>query len=186
MCLPIRQDGTTAIHFISQLMQKLYLNPMNKTFPQILRAGLLVGTLDIAAAMLYFFISTGNKDVLIVVKYIASGVFGKTAFSGGAEMIAAGFLFHYLIALSFTAFFFWIYPHIKTFAGYMLLSGIAYGLFVWAVMNLVIVPLSRIGHRPFKLVDAVINLLILIVCMGIPLSIMANNFYRRKGPPKEH
>jgi hypothetical protein len=63
--------------------------------------------------------------------------------------------------------------------GYSILSGIVYGLFVWAVMNLVIVPLSRIGHRPFNPVNAVINLLILIVCMGIPLSIMANNFYRR-------
>lgn len=153
---------------------------MNKTFPQILRSGLLVGTFDIAAAMLYFFITTGNKDVFMVLKYVASGVFGKTAISGGAEMIAAGFLFHYLIALAFTAFFFWVYPHIKPIAGYTLLSGIAYGLFVWAVMNLVIVPLSRIGHRPFNPVNAVINLLILILCMGIPLAIMANNFYHRK------
>ena len=153
---------------------------MNKTFPPILRAGLLVGTFDIAAAMLYFFINTGNKDVLMVLKYVASGVFGKTAIAGGGEMIAAGFLFHYLIALFFTAFFFWIYPHIKPFVSYTILSGIAYGLFVWAVMNLVIVPLSRIGHRPFNPVNAVINLLILIVCMGIPLSLMANNFYRRK------
>ncbi|HZH00159.1 MAG TPA: hypothetical protein VEY32_03705, partial [Flavisolibacter sp.] len=60
------------------------------------------------------------------------------------------------------------------------LTGILYGAFIWAVMNLVVVPLSGIGSRPFNWENALINLLILIVCMGIPLSFMALTFYKRK------
>jgi hypothetical protein len=47
-------------------------------------------------------------------------------------------------------------------------------------MNLAVVPLSKIGSRPFNLLNATINLLILILCIGIPLSFLANNFYKSK------
>ena len=153
---------------------------MNKTAAQILKAGLLVGTLDILAAFIYFFIQTGNGKVLIVLKYIASGVFGKSAMSGGVEMIIAGLIFHYIIAFAFTLVFFWLFPKIKMARQHTVLSGILYGAFVWAVMNLIVVPLSEIGSRPFDWENALINLLILIVCMGIPLSLMAHAFYKRK------
>ncbi|HZI01653.1 MAG TPA: hypothetical protein VEX63_10925 [Flavisolibacter sp.] len=153
---------------------------MNKTAAQILKAGLLVGTLDILAAFLYFFIQTGNDKVSIVLKYIASGVFGKSAMSGGVDMIIAGLVFHYIIAFAFTLVFFWLFPKIKIARQHTVLTGILYGAFIWAVMNLVVVPLSGIGSRPFNWENALINLLILIVCMGIPLSLMALAFYNRK------
>jgi hypothetical protein len=153
---------------------------MNKTAAQILKAGLLVGTLDILAAFLYFFIQTGNDKVSIVLKYIASGVFGKSAMSGGVDMIIAGLVFHYIIAFAFTLVFFWLFPKIKIARQHTVLTGILYGAFIWAVMNLVVVPLSGIGSRPFNWENALINLLILIVCMGIPLSFMALTFYKRK------
>jgi hypothetical protein len=153
---------------------------MNKTAAQILKAGLLVGTLDILAAFIYFFIQTGNDKVSIVLKYIASGVFGKSAMSSGVEMIIAGLIFHYIIAFAFTQVFFWLFSKIKMARQHTVLSGILYGAFVWAVMNLIVVPLSEIGSRPFDWENALIDLLILIVCMGIPLSLMAHAFYKRK------
>jgi uncharacterized membrane protein YagU involved in acid resistance len=139
-----------------------------------------VGTLDILAAFLYYFIRTGNNKVFNVLRYVASGFFGKEAISGGGEMIVAGVLFHYLIAFAFTLFFFWLFPHLKALSINKILIGIVYGIFVWAIMNLVVVPLSRIGSQPFNTINVLSNLLILIVCMGIPLSIMATNFYKRR------
>jgi hypothetical protein len=47
-----------------------------KFWPTVFLSGLLVGTLDITAALVQFYIKTG-KDPLIVPKYIASAVFGK-------------------------------------------------------------------------------------------------------------
>jgi hypothetical protein len=153
---------------------------MSKTFSHVIKAGFLVGTFDIVAALLYYYIKTGNREVFNVLKYVASGFFGKNALTGDALVIVAGLLFHYFIAFVFTALFFWLFPQIKVLSRNKFLTGIVYGCFVWAVMNLAVVPLSRIGSRPFNLLNAFINLLILVLCIGIPLSFMANNFYKNR------
>ena len=71
----------------------------------ILVAGLVAGTLDILAAFVQTYINT-RKGPDIVLKYIASGVFGrKEAFGGGDSMIIWGLLFHFIIAMAFAAFF---------------------------------------------------------------------------------
>ncbi len=113
-------------------------------------------------------------------KYVASGIFGKEAFSGSNMMIIAGLVLHYSIAFAFTIFFFLLFPKIKAFSKNWILTGILYGIFIWIVMNLIVVPLSNIGSRPFTLVNALINVIILIVCIGLPLSFMTNTFYKRK------
>lgn len=152
---------------------------MKRKFSEVLKAGLLVGTLDILSAFLYYIIQSGKKGVLIVLKYVASGLFGKAAFSGSNTMVLAGLLLHYSIALVFTLILFWLFPRIKVLSKNKIITGIVYGLFTWIIMNLFVVPLSNIGKRPFDSLNAIINMLILIVCIGIPLSIRANNFYTK-------
>jgi uncharacterized membrane protein len=154
---------------------------MRKNFSPVVRAALLVGTFDITAAFIYYYLKTGKTEVLNVLKFVASGFFGKAALAGDGLIMLAGLLFHYIFAFAFTVFFFWIFPQIKLLARNKIITGIIYGCFVWTVMNLVVVPLSRIGNRPFNLTNAAINLLILVLCIGVPLSFMANNYYRRKG-----
>lgn len=149
------------------------------TFYSKLKAGLLVGTLDISAAFLYYYTKTG-KNPLRVLTFIASGIFGKAAFSGGSEMLLAGLALHYLIALIFTFFFFWLLSRLAGLRKVNLLVGIVYGIFVWAVMNLVVVPLSSVAKQPFQWDTALINVLILIACIGIPLAVMANNYYKKR------
>ena len=140
----------------------------------ILKAGLLVGTLDIAAAFASAWISSGTAPY-VVLKFIASGVFGReAAFAGGWGMTAMGLLFHYLIAFSFTWFFFWIHPKVKTWIPNWVLLGLIYGIFVWVVMNRLVLPLSNTPKGPFNLQSALINASILIVCIGLPLSYMAS------------
>ncbi|MBA2760563.1 MAG: hypothetical protein H0U39_01120 [Segetibacter sp.] len=127
-----------------------------------------------------YFMKTGEKGVFNVLKFVASGVFGKAAFSGGNKMIIAGLVLHYIIAFAFTIFFLWLFPKIKAFSKNRILTGIVYGIFIWIVMNLVVVPLSNIGIGPFTIVNALINVIILTVCIGIPLSFMASTFYKKK------
>ena len=74
----------------------------------ILLSGLLVGTLDILAACTDFYIARG-KNPVAVLNYVASGIIGKTAFSGGSGVALLGLLCHFIIAFSFTGFFFWLY-----------------------------------------------------------------------------
>jgi uncharacterized membrane protein YagU involved in acid resistance len=157
--------------------------PPTKTkslFSEIIKAGFIVGTLDISAAFVYYYLTSGNKDVFTILRYISSAVFGKEAFTDGVGMSVAGLIFHYVIAFSFTIFYFWIFRRLKFFSKNILLAGITYGLFVWAIMNLVVVPLTRIGTRPFNLFNASINAFILIICIGIPLAFVANKFYKNR------
>jgi uncharacterized membrane protein YagU involved in acid resistance len=151
---------------------------MKTPLSKIIKAGLIVGTLDIVAAFIQFFIQTKNNP-LIILKYIASGILGKEAFSGGGLVILLGLILHYIIAFSFTILFFWLFTKIKILSRSKIITGILYGIFIWVVMNLIVVPLSNIPARPFDIVNAIINAVILIVCIGIPLSFMANKFYRK-------
>jgi hypothetical protein len=152
---------------------------MNQKFMQILKAGLIAGTMDILAACIFVYIRTGHTHLRGILKFIASGVFGKAALDGGGPMIFAGLLFHFLIAGIFAAFFFWIYPRIQIASRNRLVTAIIYGIFVWCVMNLAIVPLSHVASRPITLSNALINTGILIVCIGIPVSYIAHAYYRK-------
>ena len=150
---------------------------MKKNFWRtVLLSGLLVGTLDITAALVQFYIKTG-KDPLIVLKYIASAVFGKDAYAGGNKMAIYGLLFHFAIALTWTIFFFLIYPMLKLQSLNRILTGVLYGVFIWLIMNRVVVPISKASVSPFNLNQAMIAALILIAAIGLPLSFIAYRFY---------
>ena len=142
-------------------------------FNIILRAGLLAGTLDILAAILI--LAKGNA--VGTLKFIASGVFGKAAFAGGYNMVALGAVFHYLIATSFAAGYLFAYPHLAFLQKNKWLSGVLYGVFVWAVMNLLVVPMSGVPQSPFAWDSALKNMAILVVCIGLPIAWLADKFY---------
>src|SRR5215217_2855024 len=99
-------------------------------------------------------------------------------------MIIAGLILHYIIAIGFTTFCFLLFPKVKALSKNKILTGTLYGIFVWMIMNLVVVPLSSIGRPPFVFDSVLVNVLILIVCIGIPLSFMANKFYKSKSPDR--
>jgi len=154
---------------------------MNTLFStKLLKAGLIVGTLDILAAFINFFVKT-HKGPAPVLKFIAAGVFGKDALTGGSRMVVLGLLFHYLIAFTFTLFFFWIAEKVPAVLKFRILTGVMYGIFIWTVMQFLVLPLSRVPRLPFNPVNAFVAVIILIICIGIPLSFMAS---RHTSPDK--
>ena len=142
----------------------------------ILWSGLLVGTLDMAAALIHYVIVT-NNDPTSVLKYIASSVYGNEAYAGGSRMVVAGLLIHFCIALSFTLMFFMIYPFLKMRIPNPVITGILYGCFIWIVMNLLVLPLTQVNQGTLQLIPSVTGILILIVAIGIPLSLVARRYY---------
>ncbi len=153
---------------------------MRPLFYKIVKAGLIVGTLDILSAFIHVFIKTGNFIPLAILKFVASGVFGKDAAAGGSMMVLAGLFIHYSIAITFTIAFFLLYPRIKTLSKNKIITGIIYGILVWAIMNLIVLPFTNVSPRPFNMLNAILNIGILIICVGIPLSLMADSFYKNR------
>ena len=151
---------------------------MQKNFwKTIVLAALLVGSLDIIAALVNFYSKTG-KDPQIVLKYIASAVVGKEAFSGGPAISLLGLALHFLVAFIWTLFFFWSYPKLRFLSANRILTGILYGIFIWFVMSHAIVPMSKASVGAFKLKEAATAALILICAIGLPLSFIANKYYK--------
>jgi hypothetical protein len=136
----------------------------------IFLAGLLAGTLDILAAIVIL----GKMNAEKVLQYIASGVYGKVAFEGGHVMAWAGLVFHYLIALSFAADFFILYSIVPIIRKYTIGSGLLFGIFVWVVMNLVILPLTNVSRGNFTFSGVLLNMVILMLAVGLPISLVTN------------
>jgi hypothetical protein len=145
-----------------------------RTVSTILIAGLIAGTLDITAAFI-FYAQLGRNSVRLL-QGIASGVLGKAAFDGGLATALFGLLCHYFIATTWAA--------LYTLASYRLpflierpiVSGTLYALIVYAIMNHVVVPLSAIGPRPFVWSTAIEAAVILVFCIGIPISLTVRHF----------
>lgn len=100
-------------------------------YKSLLLAFIVAGTLDIASAILL------NRKVPVerILRYIASGVYGKAAFTAGKEMIWYGLLFHYLIAYAWAATWFILYPTFEKFLKNKLVTGMVFGLITWLIMN---------------------------------------------------
>ena len=136
----------------------------------ILAATLVAGTLDILAAILVYSIVLEQTSPSMILMSIASGVFGKAAFSGGSPMVLAGLLLHYLIAFLFSAFYYIIYPGLEFLKKQRLISGILYGIFVWLVMNLGVLRIVFSAKLPSDPNAALLGISILIIAFGIPVS----------------
>jgi len=142
----------------------------------IVLCGLLVGTLDILSAFVDYYISTGKTTVEKILYYISTGLVGKDATAGGTGYAVLGLALHYVIAFAFTFFFFWLYSKTDVLAKNRIVTGVVYGLFIWVVMNLIVVRLSYIPTNPISQIKwdkALKGTLILICMIGLPLSFIA-------------
>jgi uncharacterized membrane protein YagU involved in acid resistance len=54
-----------------------------------------------------------------------------------------------------------------------IVSGAIYGIVVYLVMNLVVIPMSNMPPRPTTLSGSIRQILIHMVCVGLPISVAA-------------
>ena len=155
----------------------------------ILTAWLIAGTLDICGATIWSYIARiakgiSNPNPLDVLNYVGKTALGKelstsTMFENGALMCAIGLIVHYLIAFTWTLIFFWAWPKFKLLQGDKVVVGLCYGVLVWAVMTLAIVPLRVMSWGPFITKNLFIGCGIIMLCIGLPISIVISNYYRK-------
>lgn len=139
-----------------------------RTLQTIVLAWLLAGTLDLTAACTYYPLTSGISPITLL-QGIASGWLGPAAFSGGLRTAVLGVASHYLIALIWTLFFFAVARTFPWLTRHRVLVGLGYGVFVWLAMNLVVLPLSHVRHRPLHLWPSVVGAVILMFCIGLPI-----------------
>ena len=153
-------------------------------FVSALTAGLVAGTLDITAACIQAYLKTGTTPSQVL-KYVASGAVDPKTFSNDTMLAAVGLLVHFTIAIFFAFFFFFLAKQIPSLVKYPILIGILYGLFVWSTMRFIILPyISRLNPKPIvgqeAIKNAAIAAAIIVVCVGIPIVLLARRYFRAK------
>jgi uncharacterized membrane protein YagU involved in acid resistance len=126
----------------------------------ILIGGLTAGTLDVFVAAAINGLPPGT-----ILQAIASGLFGKAAFFGGGKMMATGLALQWVMSL--------IIAKIYVLAGVRLpilfrrpvTMGALYGVGVFIVMNLIVVPLSAAWpkNRHHSVESIVLNLAAMVL-----------------------
>ena len=137
-------------------------------------AALLVGTLDISDAFIFY----GIRGVppIRILQGIASGFYGRAALGMGNRAALIGLISHFFIAFCATTVFL-LAARKLPLAHHPWLYGTLYGVGLYCVMNYVVLPLSKIGLRPTPpLVPLINGVAALVFCIGIPLAFIARRF----------
>jgi hypothetical protein len=146
-----------------------------RAYQTILAGGLIAGTLDIIAACVQVWLRSRTTPILVG-QYIASGALGRSAFAGGNKTAVLGFAFHYLIATTATALFYFASRKLRFLVERPISMGLLYGVLVWLFMNFVVVPLSAITQRGSSLSTRIVGLLIIMFCVGLPIALIVRRF----------
>jgi Na+/alanine symporter len=141
--------------------------------PQPLRAiltgGLLAGSLDLGSA----FITYGAG----VPRAIAGGLLGPAARQGGSGAYLLGIVLHFFIATSAAAVYYLASRKLAFLKDHPLVCGLFYGIAVFLVMNLIVLPLSAPHVRgPFQLAGLIQGLLVHMILIGLPISFSTRRF----------
>ncbi len=141
----------------------------------ILYGTLVVGTLDILDALIYFGLRYDVAPVRIF-HSIAAGLLGRDAArAGGLPTAFLGGFLHYFIAFSIVTVFVLASRKFPFLTRQPWLTGAVYGVLVYLFMNLVVLPLSAIHSTPdlSPSVDLLNGVLIHILGIGIPSALFA-------------
>lgn len=150
----------------------------------ILLTGLLAGVLDGIGAVVVYLIRGGRTPERIF-NFIASGVFGPAAMSGGTPMVFAGIGFHLVIAMGWTIVFFLAAKQFEVLRRQAMAAAVAYGVLVWIMMNKVVLPLSRVQMGVSATWNSIlVGVLVLVVCIGFPISLGVRRYFQALSQPE--
>jgi hypothetical protein len=148
------------------------------------RRALVTGTLTIAVMEGVLAMARARIDGTPpwrVLQGVASGAMGQPAFRGGLATVLFGLALHLLISLIVMLVYLGASRRIPGLSRRPWLSGVIYGVAVYAVMNLVVLPLSAVSMNRRTLARVLPALAIHIVGVGLPAALIA----RRIGEPQD-
>lgn len=138
----------------------------------VLAGGLAAGTLDIVFACTFWRLRS-KVPALRVFQSVATGLLGRASFAGGARTVALGLALHYVIATTMCTAYYVAARHWSVLWQQPLVYGTGYGLLLYVVMNLVVVPLSAAPPPSRDPLWITLSILAHVLLVGIPIAIFA-------------
>lgn len=145
----------------------------------IVWGGVLCGTCDLAFAVLYY----GNKGAspTAICQSIAGGVLGRATYSGGAQSAALGIVLHYVISFILAALYVRASRRLPVLLARAVLCGLLYGVAVYYVMNMVVLPLSALRTSAWPPPANFPSIVAHAVGVGLTIALAARFFLRPRG-----
>jgi hypothetical protein len=144
----------------------------------LLYAAAVIGIIDFLYATL--FVLWRGRPWYRPWQGVAASVLGAESFNRGAGSAALGILLHFAVAACIAGVYLLLSRWIPLLWQQVLACGVAYGAIAFFVMNLVVIPLTRIGRQP--LVWSAFNIGA-IICHVLLIGPAAAYFARRAYRP---
>jgi hypothetical protein len=142
----------------------------------IICGGLMAGTFDLVFAIVYYGLKGATS--IGVMQSIAGGLLGNAAREGGARTALLGVGLHFVISFSFAAVYWLASRRHRSLTLNALVSGLLYGVAVFYVMNMVVLPLSAYHSKPFPPPFNAWVILAHAVGVGLPIALATRYFAR--------
>jgi len=144
-----------------------------RALSSVVLGGLVAGAFDITYAIVFSYLRRGVPPSRVL-QSVASGLLGPAAYDGGTPTAALGLALHFGIALVAAAVYVFASQYLAILVRRPVLAGAAYGVAIYAFMNLVVIPLSRIGPKPAPpFVVLASGLLVHMFLIGVPIALAA-------------
>lgn len=143
----------------------------------ILVGGAIGGAGDIAFALANA--AAHGMPPIELLQVVASGIFGKSAFTGGLPMAVAGLAFHFLLSWLWAGVYVVASRRATWLAAKPWPSAMAFGVFVFLTMRLVVLPLSAFPFPvSFKPVPSLLDLLSHLFLFALPIALATRRWCR--------
>jgi hypothetical protein len=142
----------------------------SRAVPAVLVGGFASGLFDILFAMYSW--------SWRVPRAIAGGVLGREALKSESLAVwSLGLFLHFFITCVAAAIYYAASRRLTFLREHALICGLFYGIAIWLVMNLIVVPLSALHNTgPFTLAAMVQGLLVHMILVGLPIAFSVRYF----------
>ncbi len=120
--------------------------PALTTWRAILYGAGVVGAIDFAYATI--FVVAKGRPWTRPWQTVASAVLGPASFDGGTATVLLGIALHFTVATCIVSVYMIISRWLPIMRQKTLVCGLVFGAIAFFVMNLVVLPLTRLGYHP--------------------------------------
>jgi hypothetical protein len=149
----------------------------------IVTAGMVAGLLDIAYVLVVYGLWRDANSIKILQGIAAALIGREAAASGGLATAALGLGIHFAVALSVTAVFYALSRKLRLLVEQPLISGPLFGVAVWLVMQVVVLPFTATPPKSFPPAQWWVVFIAHLVCVGLPIAIVVRRMERRDLAP---
>jgi hypothetical protein len=141
-------------------------------FRTALIAGVVAGMLDVLEAAAYFWLRS-HASPMRRLQNVASGVLGRSAYSGGWLTALLGLAVFLGIAFVWAIVFVFLARYVPILREHAVPAGMIYGFVIFTVMSFVVVPHLHFTLRPgHALLTVFHEILAVVFLVGLPIALI--------------